>query len=440
MLTGHARPGDRLARFRAARARKSFLGPYVPRVSVTSIGASIWPAGVVERLRGARCVGRPQTRRATAGGSWPTERDRPCRERSRSPLSTRHTFERKSDLRASSEPSTRAFRQGVAASDRASEQRARRLVSVAAILVLALASSAASAMCAIERQARRDRTRRVQAEHGYRKTQAEFAETMQMMRDENGGARIGQAAPGAVARRHGGRGPEPQQLRQPPDLRPPPCRRGLPARPEPGRCRARHRCLAVRLAREYRAGPRRVAADGLSSCAAKSRRRGHVRAVAGQRRGDRLGARAGRRAARPRSDRRADRRHGDPVRPRAGKPAQPRNRRDARRHGRPRRAAEPPARCQRHPQADAGARRARGLPAQRAWCSTSTTSSRSTTASATARATTCSLRSGRRRHDRAARQRLRGPLRRRGVPRPVAGHRPATARSRPPRSFARRSS
>ena len=113
--------------------------------------------------------------------------------------------------------------------------------------------------------------------------------------------------------------------------------------------------------------------------------RGHLRAVAGQRRGHRLGADPGRPAARGGRARARRGLHRAGV-ARAGQPAQPGHRRDARVHGRADRPAQL-ALLPRQPQADGGPlRSARWRRSPRSWW-TWITSSRSTTASATAPAT-----------------------------------------------------
>ena len=73
--------------------------------------------------------------------------------------------------------------QRAAAHDRANVKGRAGIIAASVILLLALLFGGVGYV-AIERQARRERKRRVEA-HSYRETQAEFAETMQMMRQES---------------------------------------------------------------------------------------------------------------------------------------------------------------------------------------------------------------------------------------------------------------
>ena len=171
--------------------------------------------------------------------------------------------------------------------DRAAERGRAGITSVVVILLLALLFGGVGYV-AIERQARRERARRVEA-HRYRETQAEFAETMQMMRDETDAhglvkhhlERSLDEADVVVLNRNNS------------------VSRLLAATPVPEDSQlaldlvdARARQLPGRAPRaRVPPGRRGVAPDGVRALW-QVRRRGHLRAVARERRGDRLGARA----------------------------------------------------------------------------------------------------------------------------------------------------
>ena len=210
-----------------------------------------------------------------------------------------------------------------------------------------------------------------------RMAQAEFNETMQIMRDENEAyalvkQHLERSIPEAgvvVLSRNNSANRLTAATPLPPQS--PIAAALVDAEPES--------CLSVRLAREYHRG---ADIDPLLTCdiCGVGRGRDHVRAVSGQRRGDRLGA--GRAPEGPPSSATAC-----PTRC-PGRPGarEPRNLAIAENAGGHRRADRPaqPARLPGQPQADGRPGRPQRAPLS-ACCSTSTTSSRSTTATATAR-------------------------------------------------------